>query len=51
MNPTMETVAPFAEVLAQDLAPKVAVSYLRVSTRDQAYRGGEAEGFSIPAQT
>jgi site-specific DNA recombinase len=27
-----------------------AVSYLRVSTKDQAERGGEAEGFSIPAQ-
>ena len=27
-----------------------AVIYLRVSTRDQAKRGGEAEGFSIPAQ-
>ena len=29
---------------------KRAVIYLRVSTRDQAKRGGEAEGFSIPAQ-
>lgn len=27
-----------------------AVVYIRVSTRDQATRGGEAEGFSIPAQ-
>jgi site-specific DNA recombinase len=27
-----------------------AVSYLRVSTKEQAHRGGEAEGFSIPAQ-
>jgi site-specific DNA recombinase len=27
-----------------------AIIYLRVSTRDQATRGGEAEGFSIPAQ-
>lgn len=27
-----------------------AVIYLRVSTRDQAKRGGEDEGFSIPAQ-
>ena len=31
-------------------AQKTAVIYLRVSTRDQAKRGGEAEGFSIPAQ-
>jgi site-specific DNA recombinase len=29
---------------------KRAVIYLRVSTRDQAERGGEIEGFSIPAQ-
>jgi len=27
-----------------------AVIYLRVSTKDQAERGGESEGFSIPAQ-
>jgi site-specific DNA recombinase len=30
--------------------PLKAVIYLRVSTKDQATRGGEAEGFSIPAQ-
>ena len=30
--------------------PGTAVLYLRVSTREQAERGGEAEGFSIPAQ-
>src|SRR5689334_14626313 len=34
---------------AYDLAP-IAVSYLRVSTKDQASRGGLAEGLSIPAQ-
>ncbi|WP_397485481.1 recombinase family protein [Rhodococcus sp. SBT000017] len=28
----------------------LAVHYLRVSTKDQAERGGETEGFSIPAQ-
>jgi site-specific DNA recombinase len=51
MNPLAATVsAPFADAFAQTLVPKAAVSYLRVSTRDQAYRGGEAEGFSIPAQ-
>jgi DNA invertase Pin-like site-specific DNA recombinase len=39
------------DVFAQALTPKVAVSYLRVSTRDQARRGGgDDEGFSIPAQ-
>ncbi|GAA4536590.1 recombinase family protein [Amycolatopsis samaneae] len=29
---------------------KLAVAYLRVSTKDQAEKGGQAEGFSIPAQ-
>jgi site-specific DNA recombinase len=39
------------DLFAQALTPKVAVSYLRVSTRDQARRGGgDDEGFSIPAQ-
>lgn len=28
----------------------LAVSYLRVSTREQAERGGTDEGFSVPAQ-
>ena len=50
MNTLTAPTAPFAEMFAQGLTPKVAVSYLRVSTRDQAYRGGAAEGFSIPAQ-
>lgn len=51
MNPQAATMsAPFADAFAQSLTPKVAVSYLRVSTRDQAYRDGEVEGFSIPAQ-
>lgn len=37
--------------LATAITPKFAVSYLRVSTRGQAERGGGAdEGFSIPAQ-
>ena len=36
---------------AEQGAPLVlAVSYLRVSTREQAERGGTEEGFSIPAQ-
>ena len=51
MNPLAATMsAPFTDAFAQSLVPKAAVSYLRVSTRDQAYRGGEVEGFSIPAQ-
>jgi len=37
--------------LAAVPAPEpTAVIYLRVSTKDQAQRGGESEGFSIPAQ-
>ena len=45
MNTTLSApTAPFAEMFAEGLTPKVAVSYLRVSTRDQAYRGGESEG-------
>lgn len=39
------------EAFVADMSPKFAVSYLRVSTRGQAERGGGAdEGFSIPAQ-
>ena len=39
------------QALANRMTPKFAVSYLRVSTRGQAERGGGAdEGFSIPAQ-
>jgi site-specific DNA recombinase len=38
------------DALAGALAPKAAVSYLRVSTKRQAERGADAEGFSIPAQ-
>lgn len=34
----------------QFVSKPLAVMYLRVSTKDQAGRGGEAEGFSIPAQ-
>lgn len=39
------------QTLSAGMTPKFAVSYLRVSTRGQAERGGGAdEGFSIPAQ-
>lgn len=39
------------QTLTTSVMPKFAVSYLRVSTRGQAERGGGAdEGFSIPAQ-
>ena len=56
VNEDMNTFTiPFASqdamaLLAQELTPKRAVSYLRVSTREQAQRGGHEEGFSIPAQ-
>ncbi|PIF02666.1 MAG: resolvase, partial [Propionibacterium sp.] len=36
--------------LTSSLEPKRAISYIRVSTREQAQRGGTTEGFSIPAQ-
>ncbi len=39
-----------AQALMDSMTPKFAVSYLRVSTRRQAERGGgNDEGFSIPA--
>ena len=41
----------FMQSLTENMTPKFAVSYLRVSTRGQAERGGgDDEGFSIPAQ-
>ena len=40
---------PFVAMSAA-LTPKRAVSYIRVSTREQAQRGGAEEGFSLPAQ-
>ena len=47
MNPTSPD--PFV-AMSQALTPKRAISYIRVSTREQAARAGAAEGFSIPAQ-
>ena len=44
---TRDTATNEAAVAAPVL---LAVSYLRVSTREQAERGGTTEGFSIPAQ-
>ncbi len=44
---TLSTRPPVAEAEKPML---LAVSYLRVSTREQAERGGTEEGFSIPAQ-
>lgn len=45
----MNTIDPMS-ALAHGLTPKKAVSYLRVSTSEQATKGGGSEGFSIPAQ-
>ncbi len=43
--------AGFSQALNDQMTPKFAISYLRVSTAGQAERGGGAdEGFSIPAQ-
>ena len=45
------TMTNTAQALMGSMTPKFAVSYLRVSTRGQAERGGgHDEGFSIPAQ-
>ena len=45
------TMLDTAQMLMGSMTPKFAVSYLRVSTRGQAERGGgHDEGFSIPAQ-
>ena len=47
----MENIGNPAGALGALLTPKVALSYLRVSSRGQAQRGGgDDEGFSIPAQ-
>ena len=41
----------FMQTITNSMTPKFAVSYLRVSSRGQAERGGgDDEGFSIPAQ-
>ena len=48
-NPSLTAGDPFA-AFTESFTPKRAVSYLRVSTREQAERGGREEGFSIPAQ-
>ena len=51
-EPTIAVTVPVPNRLAsedsRDLAP--AISYLRVSTKEQAQKGGQDEGFSIPAQ-
>ncbi|HZW45835.1 MAG TPA: recombinase family protein, partial [Dermatophilaceae bacterium] len=46
----MSTTAPVTTETETSAPALLAVSYLRVSTRGQAERGGTDEGFSIPAQ-
>ena len=48
----MTTIAddPAASLIDPPKTMAAAVSYLRVSTREQAEKGGTDEGFSIPAQ-
>ena len=41
---------PAANLIDPPKTAAAAVSYLRVSTREQAEKGGTDEGFSIPAQ-
>src|SRR5699024_12857496 len=41
---------PAASLIEPPISTAVAISYLRVSTREQASKGGTDEGFSIPAQ-
>lgn len=46
----MSTTVTTDTTVEADAPVLLAVSYLRVSTREQAERGGTKEGFSIPAQ-
>lgn len=51
--PSSSSVVSFDHSDGSSASPELvlrAVSYLRVSTREQAERGGEREGLSIPAQ-
>ncbi|MHB1774297.1 MAG: recombinase family protein, partial [Acidimicrobiales bacterium] len=46
--PKRSSPKPATPAVVEDGA--LAVSYLRVSTKEQAQRGGRDEGFSLPAQ-
>ena len=46
----MSTTITTGVIVETDAPVLLAASYLRVSTREQAERGGTDEGFSIPAQ-
>ena len=44
------TALPMKSVARAEKSTATAVTYLRVSTKEQAEMGGHAEGFSIPSQ-
>ncbi len=46
----LSTEPPRGEASSSDPPTNTAITYLRVSTAEQATRGGREEGFSIPAQ-
>ncbi|MDR0593815.1 MAG: recombinase family protein, partial [Bifidobacteriaceae bacterium] len=50
MNATPATTTTQGATADRAEEPVRAVAYIRVSTKDQATRGGREEGFSIPAQ-
>ncbi|RAF73272.1 recombinase family protein, partial [Burkholderia multivorans] len=50
MTTTTTATDPAASLIDSPISTAVAISYLRVSTREQASKGGTDEGFSIPAQ-
>lgn len=50
LSPRPGVAGAITEEITSDVAAKTAVLYLRVSTSEQATRGGRDEGFSIPAQ-
>ena len=50
MTTTTTAADPAASLIDPPTSTAVAISYLRVSTREQASKGGTDEGFSIPAQ-
>src|SRR5699024_10552960 len=50
MTTTTTAADPAASLIDPPISTAVAVSYLRVSTREQASKGGTDERFSIPAQ-
>ena len=50
MNTTVNTADPIHSLIDPPEGAALAVSYLRVSTKEQAEKGGTDEGFSIPAQ-